>query len=125
MNRRLAASRANQAAQRATGIDLAAELGASAWLDGADLPSPHRRQYELQQRIREHLAANDWPQGFTGQQLIEALELANTRAVQTAVGQCLQLQGYRRVRLGAGCSGATRPYGYVLQQRGLTQEVAA
>lgn len=125
MARKLAAARANQAAQRATGIDLAAELNASAWLEGNDLPSPHRRQYELQQQVRDHLTANDWPQGFSSQQLIEALQLQNTRAVQTAVGQCLQLAGYRRVRQGATERGGVRPYVYVLQQRGLTLEAAA
>lgn len=125
MARKLAAARANQAAQRATGIDLAAELNASAWLEGNDLPSPHRRQYELQQQVRDHLTANDWPQGFSSQQLIEALQLQNTRAVQTAVGQCLQLAGYRRVRQGATERGGVRPYVYVLQQRGLILEAAA
>ncbi|TXI34753.1 MAG: BRO domain protein [Aquipseudomonas alcaligenes] len=125
MPRKLAAARANQAAQRATGIDLAAELNASAWLEGNDLPSPHRRQYELQQQVRDHLTANDWPQGFSSQQLIEALQLQNTRAVQTAVGQCLQLAGYRRVRQGATERGGVRPYVYVLQQRGLILEAAA
>lgn len=124
MGRRIAATRANLAAQRATGVDLAAELGASGWLDGSDLPTSARRHYDLQQQIREHLIANDWPQGFTGQQLIEALELENTKAVQTAVGQCLQLLGYCRTRLSSPTKGATRPYGYTLQQRGLTLEVS-
>ncbi|HIH0362171.1 TPA: BRO-N domain-containing protein [Pseudomonas aeruginosa] len=122
MNRRLAATRANQAAQRSTGVDMAAELGASNWLDNGDLPSPHRRLYELQQRIREHLEVNDWPQTFTGQQLIEALGLINDRATQTAVGQSLALLNYRRVRLsGAG----QRPWGYVLQPRAIVQGVTA
>lgn len=125
MGRRLAATRANLAAYRATGVDLVAELGASGWLDGADLPSPTRRQYDLQQQIREHLATHDWPQGFTGLQVIEALGLENTKATQTAVGQCLQLLGYRRSRLSPVEKGAGRPYVYVLQQRGLALEVAA
>lgn len=125
MGRRIAATRANLAAQRATGVDLAAELGASGWLDGSDLPTSTRRHYDLQQQIREHLAANDWPEGFTGQQLMEALELDNTKAAQTAVGQCLQLLGYRRTRLSSSTKGASRPYGYTLQQRGLTLEVSA
>ncbi|OWP50253.1 BRO-N domain-containing protein [Pseudomonas nitroreducens] len=124
MGRRIAATRANLAAQRATGVDLAAELGASGWLDGSDLPTSARRHYDLQQQIREHLIANHWPQGFTGQQLIEALELENTKAVQTAVGQCLQLLGYCRTRLSSPTKGAPRPYGYTLQQRGLILEVS-
>lgn len=110
MARRLAATRANQAAERATGIDLAAELGATQWLDGPDLPEPQRRQYELQQRIRAHLVANNWPQGFSSQQVIEALALVNDRGTQTAVGHCLNLLGYKRTRLGT----AGRPYAYVL-----------
>ncbi|MGN0924743.1 BRO-N domain-containing protein [Ectopseudomonas mendocina] len=110
MARRLAATRANQAAERATGIDLAAELGATQWLDGPDLPEPQRRQYELQQRIRAHLVANNWPQGFSSQQVIEALGLINDRGTQTAVGHCLNLLGYKRTRLGT----AGRPYAYVL-----------
>lgn len=110
MSRRLAATRANLAAQRATGIDLAAELGASQWLDGPDLPEPQRKQYELQQRLRAHLVANDWPQGFSSQQVIEALGLVNDRGTQTAVGHCLGLLGYRRTRL----STPGRPYAYVL-----------
>lgn len=110
MARRLAATRANQAAERATGVDLAAELGATQWLDGPDLPEPQRRQYELQQRIRAHLVANNWPEGFSGQQLIEALALINDRGTQMAVGSALQLLGYRRVRMGS----AGRPYAYKL-----------
>jgi len=110
MARRLAATRANQAAERATGVDLAAELGATQWLDGPDLPEPQRRQYELQQRIRAHLVANSWPQGFSSQQVIEALGLVNDRGTQTAVGHCLNLLGYKRTRLGT----AGRPYAYVL-----------
>lgn len=110
MARRLAATRANQAAARTTGIDLAAELGASQWLDGPDLPEPQRKQYELQQRIRAHLVANNWPQGFSSQQLIQALALVNDRGTQTAVGGALQLLGYKRVRL----STAGRPYAYML-----------
>ncbi|WP_371369975.1 Bro-N domain-containing protein [Pseudomonas sp. QL9] len=125
MGRRLAATRANQAALRATGVDLVAELGASSWLDGADLPTATRRQYDLQQQIREHLASHDWPQGFTSQQLIEALGLEHTKAVQTAAGQCLQLLGYRRVRISSAEKGAIRPYVYVLQQRGLSLEASA
>jgi len=110
MARRLAATRANQAAERATGVDLAAELGASQWLDGPDLPEPQRRQYELQQRIRAHLVANNWSQGFSNQQLIEALGLVNDRATQMAVGHCLALLGYKRARL----SSPGRPWVYVL-----------
>lgn len=110
MSRRLAATRANLAAHRATGIDLAAELGASQWLDGPDLPEPQRKQYELQQQIRAHLVANGWPQGFSSQQLIEALGLVNDRGTQTTVGHSLGLLGYRRTRL----STAGRPYAYVL-----------
>lgn len=110
MARRLAATRANQAAERATGVDLAAELGATRWLDGPDLPEPQRKQYELQQQIRAHLVANGWPQGFSSQQLIEALALVNDKATQTAVGHCLGLLGYKRTRL----SSAGRPYAYVL-----------
>jgi len=125
MARRLAATRANQAAQRATGIDLAAELGASTWLAGPDLPAPQRRQYEMQQRLREHLAAHDWPQGFTTQQMIEALALPLGKAAQMAVGQALQLLGYTRVRLAAQHSGGPRPWIYVLKHQGLTLEAAA
>jgi prophage antirepressor-like protein len=110
MARRLAATRANQAAERATGVDLAAELGASQWLDGPDMPEPQRRQYELHQRIRAHLVDNDWSQGFSNQQLIEALGLVNDRATQMAVGHCLALLGYKRARL----SSPGRPWVYVL-----------
>lgn len=114
MTRKLAATRANQAATRTTGIDLAAELGASQWLESPDLPTAQRSRYELQQRIREHLILNDWPQGFTGQQLIEALAMTNDKATQMAVGQCLQLLGYKRKRLTAPTPTSIRPYGYVL-----------
>lgn len=92
------------------GGELAAELGASQWLDGPDLPEPQRKQYELQQRIRAHLVANNWPQGFSSQQLIQALGLINDRGMQTAVGSALQLLGYKRVRL----STDGRPYAYML-----------
>lgn len=54
--------------------------------------------------------ANGWPQGFSSQQLIEALALVNDKATQTAVGYCLGLLGYKRTRLGT----AGRPYAYVL-----------
>lgn len=125
MNRRLAATRANQAAVRATGIDLAAELGASEWLEGKDLPASQQRHYQLQQNLRAHLVANDWPQGFGTQQLIEAMALPADRATQQALGQCLQLLGYKRVRLAASSRGAIRPWVYVLQQQGLSLEVSA
>lgn len=114
MPRRLAATRANSAAERATGVDLAAELGASNWLEGPDLPEPQRKQYELQQRIRAHLAANNWPSGFSGQQLIEALGLINDKATQQAVGRCLGLLGYQRQRLPARTPNGIRPWGYKL-----------
>lgn len=125
MARRLAATRANQAAERATGVDLAAELGASAWLEDADLTSPQRKHYELQQNLRAHLAANDWPQGVTTQQVIEALELTGDKRTQMAVGQCLQLHGYKRVRTSTPESNGARPYVYVLKQPLVTQEAAA
>ncbi|MEO1828818.1 MAG: Bro-N domain-containing protein [Pseudomonas sp.] len=114
MPRRLAATRANQAAERTTGVDLAAELDASPWLDGPDLPAPQRKAYELQQRIRAHLVANDWPQGFSVQQVIEALQLVNDRGTQTSVGSCLRLLGYKRVRLSPTGPGGARPYVYQL-----------
>ena len=114
MPRRLAATRANQAAERTTGVDLAAELDASPWLDGPDLPAPQRKAYELQQRIRAHLVANDWPQGFSVQQVIEALQLVNDRGTQTSVGSCLRLLGYKRVRLSPTGAGGARPYVYQL-----------
>lgn len=114
MARRLAATRANQAAERATGVDLAAELNASQWLDGPDLPAPQRKQYELQQRIRAHLVANNWPQGFSAQQLIEALALVNDRATQTAVGHCLKLLGYQRKRQSPQNRNGIRPWVYLL-----------
>lgn len=114
MPRRLAATRANQAAERTTGVDLAAELDASPWLDGPDLPAPQRKAYELQQRIRAHLVANDWPQGFSVQQVIEALQLVNDRGTQTSVGSCLRLLGYKRVRLSPTSPGGARPYVYQL-----------
>lgn len=121
MTRRLAATRASQAAQRSTGVDLAGELGTSTWLDSNALPSPHRRQYELQQRIRDHLEANDWPQAFTGQQLIEALDLPNDKATKMAVGQCMPLLNYRRTRL----STHGRPWIYTFQQHAIGQELPA
>lgn len=114
MPRRLAATRANQAAERTTGVDLAAELDASPWLDGPDLPAPQRKAYELQQRIRAHLVANEWPQGFSVQQVIEALKLVNDRGTQTSVGSCLRLLGYKRVRLSPTGPGGARPYVYQL-----------
>lgn len=125
MARRLAATRANQAAERATGIDLAAELGASAWLEGADLPGPQRKHYELQQNLRAHLVANDWPHAITTQQVIEAMSLTLDKGTQMAVGQCLQLLGYKRTRMGSTTSNSPRPYFYVLSQPGLALGVAA
>lgn len=123
MNRRMAASRANQATQRSTGVDLVAELGASDWIDSADTPTPNRRQYQLQQQLRTHLAENDWPLMVTGPALIEALGLTEDRANQMAIGQCLPLLGYRRVRLTA--SNGTRPWGYALQQTVALEELSA
>lgn len=123
MNRRMAASRANQATQRSTGVDLVAELGASDWIDSADTPTPNRRQYQLQQQLRSHLSDNDWPQRVTGPSLIEALGLTEDRANQMAIGQCMPLLGYRRVRLPA--SNGTRPWGYALQQTVTLEELSA
>ncbi|WP_323830523.1 Bro-N domain-containing protein [Pseudomonas sichuanensis] len=123
MNRRMAASRANQAAQRSTGVDLIAELGASAWIDSADTPTPNRRQYQLQQQLRSYLTENDWPLMVTGPSLIEALGLTEDRATQMAIGQCLPLLGYRRVRLTA--SNGARPWGYALQQTVAIEELSA
>ena len=123
MTRRLAATRANQAAERATGVDLAAELGASQWLDGPDLPEPQRRQYELQQRLRAHLIANNWPQGITTQQLIEAMQLPLGRSTETAVGQAMRLLGYKRLRLAPQGRRGPRPYAYFLVS--VQQEVAS
>lgn len=114
MARRLAATRANQAAERATGVDLAAELNASQWLDGPDLPAPQRKQYDLQQQVRAHLVANNWPQGFSSQQLIEALAMVNDKATQTAVGHCLKLLGYQRKRQSPQTRNGIRPWVYVL-----------
>ncbi|MCD9570139.1 Bro-N domain-containing protein [Pseudomonas protegens] len=124
MARRLAATRANQAAMRTTGIDLVAELGASDWLEGSDLPAPHRKHYELQQNLRTHLVANDWPQGITTQQVIEAIGLTLDKATQMAVGQSLLLLGYTRIRLPAARPGSIRPWGYVLKQPGRNLENA-
>lgn len=125
MGRRLAATRANASALRSTGVDLAAELGASNWLAGPDIPASQRLQYELQERVREHLVSNDWPQAFTSQQLIEALELTYDRSTQTSIGQCLKLLGYSRVRQGVGTNGL-RSWVFVIRPyaRGQT-EVAA
>lgn len=123
MSRRMAASRANQAAQRSTGVDLVAELGASDWIDSADTPTPNRRQYQLQKQLRSYLDENDWPLMVTGPSLIEALGLTEDRATQMAVGQCLPLLGYRRVRLTA--SNGTRPWGYALQQTAVLEELSA
>lgn len=123
MNRRMAASRANQAAQRSTGVDLVAELGASDWIDSADIPTPNRRQYQLQQQLRSHLTENEWPLTVTGPSLIEALGLTEDRATQMAIGQCLPLLGYRRVRLTA--SNGSRPWGYALQQTVAIEELSA
>ncbi len=121
MPRRLAATRANQATEHAIGYDLAAALGASDWLEGSDLPTPHRKQYELQESIRAHLQANDWPQGITTQQVIEAIGLQTHKGTQMATGQCLQLLGYTRTR----ATSAGRPWVYVIKQANLLQEVAA
>ncbi|MFT2186340.1 BRO family protein [Pseudomonas putida] len=123
MNRRMAASRANQAAQRSTGVDLVAELGASDWIDSADTPTPNRRQYQLQKQLRSYLSENDWPLMVTGPSLIEALGLTEDRPTQMAIGQCLPLLGYRRVRLRA--SNGTRPWGYALQQTVAIEELSA
>ncbi|WP_110969371.1 BRO-N domain-containing protein [Pseudomonas huaxiensis] len=125
MNRRMAASRANQATQRSTGVDLVAELGASDWIDSADTPTPNRRQYQLQQQLRSHLAENDWPPMVTGPSLIEALGLTEDRANQMAIGQCLPLLGYRRVRLPASTTNGIRPWGYALQQPVVIEELSA
>lgn len=125
MPRRLASTRANQATERATGVDLAAELGASGWLDNRDLPDPHRKHYELQQQLRDHLSTNNWPEGITTQQIIESLGLTVDKGTQMAVGQCLQLLGYSRVRLAASRPGGVRPNGYVLKRHGLQLEAAA
>ncbi|EKT4540170.1 BRO-N domain-containing protein [Pseudomonas sp. C5pp] len=125
MNRRMAASRANQATHRSTGVDLVAELGASDWIDSADTPTPNRRQYQLQQQLRTHLAENDWPLMVTGPSLIEALGLTEDRANQMAVGQCLPLLGYRRVRLPASTPNGIRPWGYALQQNVAFEELSA
>lgn len=125
MNRRMAASRANQATQRSTGVDLVAELGASDWIDSADTSTPNRRQYQLQQQLRCHLAENDWPPMVTGPSLIEALGLTEDRANQMAIGQCLPLLGYRRVRLPASTTNGIRPWGYALQQPVAIEELSA
>ncbi|SED27126.1 Bro-N domain-containing protein [Pseudomonas marginalis] len=125
MARRLAATRANQAAERATGVDLAGELGASDWLEGTDLPAPHRKHYELQQNLRAHLVANNWPQGITNQQVIEAMNLSFDKGTQMAVGHCLQLLGYKRTRMGSTLHNAPRAYVYVLKKLDLAQETAA
>jgi len=114
MARRLAATRANQAAERATGVDLAAELNATQWLAAPDLPEPLRKQYELQQRVRSHLEANNWPEGFTSSQLIQALGLVDDKGTQMAIGRFLGLIGYRRVRMAAARPNGLRPWGYVL-----------
>lgn len=125
MSRRLAATRANQAAARATGIDLAAELAATEWLEGSDLPTPQRKHHELLQQLRTHLAANDWPQGITTQQVIEAMGLRADKATQMAIGQCLQLQGYQRTRQGGPTTNGARPYVYVLRTPSIAMEAAA
>jgi len=125
MNRRMAASRANQATQRSTGVDLVAELGASDWIDSADTPTPNRRQYQLQQQLRTHLAEHDWPLMVTGPGLIEALGLTADRANQMAIGQCLPLLGYRRIRLPANTPNGIRPWGYALQQTVALEELSA
>ncbi|OEC37774.1 BRO domain protein [Pseudomonas sp. 1D4] len=105
MARRMAATRANASALRSTGVDLAAELGAGNWLAGPDIPTSQRDEYELQERVRDHLSNNNWPQGFTSQQLIEALELTYDKSTQTSIGFCLKLLGYSRVRQCAGANG--------------------
>ncbi|CAI8808962.1 BRO domain protein [Pseudomonas donghuensis] len=125
MTRRMAASRANQATQRSTGIDMVAELGASGWIESSDTPTPHRRQYALQQQLRSHLAERDWPMIVTGPNLIDELGLPQDRATQMAVGQCLPLLGYRRVRLPASTPNGIRPWGYTLQQNIAIEEQSA
>ncbi|WP_400637023.1 Bro-N domain-containing protein [Pseudomonas aeruginosa] len=99
MARPLAATRANQATRRTTGVDLAAELGAARWLESPDLDRPTREFYCIQTQLREHLAANDWPQDVTTDSLAAALSLPSDRARQTMIGQCMRLLGYSRVRL--------------------------
>lgn len=123
MNRRMAASRANQATQRFTGIDLIGEMGASNWIDDSDTPTPQRRNYQLQQKLRQHLTDLDWPQLVTGPNVIEGLGMTHERANQMAVGQCLGLLGYRRVRLNS--SNGTRPWGYALQHGTVLEELSA
>lgn len=124
MNRRMAASRANQATQRFTGIDLIGEMGASNWIDDADTPTPQRRNYQLQQQLRQHLTDLDWPQIVTGPNVIEGLGITHERANQMAVGQCLALLGYRRVRLNSTGNG-TRPWAYALQHGAVIGELSA
>ena len=124
MNRRMAASRANQATQRFTGIDLIGEMAASNWIDDADTPTPQRRNYQLQQQLRQHLTDLDWPKIVTGPNVIEGLGMTHERANQMAVGQCLALLGYRRVRLNSTSNG-TRPWAYALQHGSVSEELSA
>ncbi|MGU2289640.1 BRO-N domain-containing protein [Pseudomonas aeruginosa] len=113
MARPLAATRANQATRRTTGVDLAAELGAARWLESPDLDRPTREFYGIQTQLREHLAANDWPQDVTTDSLAAALSLPSDRARQMMIGQCMRLLGYSRVRLTADSEGR-RPWAYRL-----------
>lgn len=115
MPRKLAATRANLAAQRATGVDLAAELSASGWLEASDLPAPQQKQYEMQQQIRTLLQERDWPQDLTVALILQGIgrpDLVSDRATQILVGQCMLLLGYRRVRLPASRPNGIRPWGY-------------
>lgn len=115
MPRKLAATRANLAAQRATGVDLAAELSASGWLESSDLPAPQQKQYEMQQQIRTLLQERDWPQDLTVALILQGIgrpDLVSDRATQILVGQCMLLLGYRRVRLPASRPNGIRPWGY-------------
>lgn len=115
MPRKLAATRANLAAQRATGVDLAAELSASGWLEASDLPAPQQKQYEMQQQIRVLLQERGWPQDLTVALILQGLgrpDLVSDRATQILVGQCMLLLGYRRIRLPAVRPNGIRPWGY-------------
>lgn len=116
MARRLAATRANQAAARSTGVDLVAELGASQWLDGPDLPDGQRKIYELQQSIRTHLEANQWPEGFTALQIAQALGMEESRGSLMSIGRCLNVLGYTRVRSYPEGSNGPRPWVYRLKK---------
>lgn len=116
LSRRMAATRANQAAARVCGVDLVAEIGATASLANADLPEPQSYRYQVQVQVRQFLEDTGWPSGFTNEFVRRGIGLGDDHRTQQAVGAALLQLGYRRCKLASGPRG-NRPLGYELVER--------